>query len=90
MTSKNVFVFQRAPLYRADSMEYHGPAAGLDTGSDMVPPTPAFPISPPTPYGETLTHPCTHRHTYTLGIARVAPMCPWSGLELVLAMVCSL
>ncbi|XP_027032839.2 tensin-3 isoform X1 [Tachysurus fulvidraco] len=41
---------QRAPLSRADSVEYRGPGAGLDTGSDMVPPTPAFPISPPTPY----------------------------------------
>lgn len=43
-------------------MEYRGPgSAGLDTGSDMVPPTPAFPISPPTPYGEALAH----THTYT-------------------------
>ncbi|GAA6109604.1 tensin-3 isoform X1, partial [Tachysurus ichikawai] len=41
---------QRAPLSRTDSVEYRGPSAGLDTGSDMVPPTPAFPISPPTPY----------------------------------------
>ncbi|XP_017327787.1 tensin-3 isoform X2 [Ictalurus punctatus] len=41
---------QRAPLYRANSVEYRGPSAGLGTGSDTVPPTPAFPISPPTPY----------------------------------------
>ncbi|XP_062850465.1 tensin-3-like [Trichomycterus rosablanca] len=45
---------QRAPLYRADSMEYSSPTVrfntGLDPGNDEVPPTPAFPISPPTPY----------------------------------------
>ncbi|XP_058250690.1 tensin-3-like isoform X2 [Hemibagrus wyckioides] len=45
---------QRAPLYRADSVEYRGPSASLDTGSDTVPPTPAFPISPPTPYVKTM------------------------------------
>lgn len=56
----NFIVFQRAPLYRADSVEYRAPSAGLETGSDTVPPTPAFPISPPTPYGKTLTHKHTH------------------------------
>ncbi|KAK3546363.1 hypothetical protein QTP70_025771 [Hemibagrus guttatus] len=45
---------QQAPLYRADSVEYRGPSASLDTGSDTVPPTPAFPISPPTPYVKTM------------------------------------
>lgn len=52
-------VFQRTPLYRADSVEYRAPSAGLETGSDTVPPTPAFPISPPTPYGKTHTHTST-------------------------------
>uniref|UniRef100_A0AAR2KA93 Tensin 3 n=1 Tax=Pygocentrus nattereri TaxID=42514 RepID=A0AAR2KA93_PYGNA len=28
---------------------------GVDTGSDITPPTPAFPVSPPTPYGKTYT-----------------------------------
>ncbi|KAL7875566.1 hypothetical protein AOLI_G00105290 [Acnodon oligacanthus] len=45
---------QRPPLYREDSVDYRGPCAGLDsgvdTGSDITPPTPAFPVSPPTPY----------------------------------------
>ncbi|XP_053089415.1 tensin-3 isoform X2 [Pangasianodon hypophthalmus] len=50
----NVAPPQRAPLYRADSVEYRSPSAGLDTGSDTVPPTPAFPISPPTPYVKTM------------------------------------
>ncbi|XP_066537226.1 tensin-3-like [Hoplias malabaricus] len=44
----------RPPLYRADSVEYRGSSAGLDsgvdTGSDIIPATPAFPVSPPTPY----------------------------------------
>uniref|UniRef100_A0AAR2JWF4 Tensin 3 n=1 Tax=Pygocentrus nattereri TaxID=42514 RepID=A0AAR2JWF4_PYGNA len=39
--------------------KYRGPGAGLDsgvdTGSDITPPTPAFPVSPPTPYGKTYT-----------------------------------
>uniref|UniRef100_A0AAR2L7U7 Tensin 3 n=1 Tax=Pygocentrus nattereri TaxID=42514 RepID=A0AAR2L7U7_PYGNA len=41
------------------SKAYRGPGAGLDsgvdTGSDITPPTPAFPVSPPTPYGKTYT-----------------------------------
>lgn len=41
-------------LYRSDSTDYRsqGPDqdSGVDAGSDMTPPTPAFPISPPTPY----------------------------------------
>ncbi|TTG32367.1 Tensin-3 [Bagarius yarrelli] len=42
----------RAPVYRANSVEYRGPSP--DTGTDTVPPTPAFPISPPTPYVKTM------------------------------------
>uniref|UniRef100_A0A674F3C2 Tensin 3 n=1 Tax=Salmo trutta TaxID=8032 RepID=A0A674F3C2_SALTR len=30
--------------------------SGVEAGSDMTPPTPAFPISPPTPYGKSLLH----------------------------------
>ncbi|XP_053738526.1 tensin-3-like isoform X1 [Synchiropus splendidus] len=41
-------------LYRSDSAECrtHGQDmdSGVEAGSDMTPPTPAFPISPPTPY----------------------------------------
>ncbi|CAL9688638.1 unnamed protein product [Knipowitschia caucasica] len=41
-------------LYRSDSTDYRsqGPDtdSGVEAGSDMTPPTPAFPISPPTPY----------------------------------------
>lgn len=41
-------------LYRSDSSDYRsqGPDidSGVEAGSDMTPPTPAFPISPPTPY----------------------------------------
>uniref|UniRef100_A0AAQ5XNR3 Tensin 3 n=1 Tax=Amphiprion ocellaris TaxID=80972 RepID=A0AAQ5XNR3_AMPOC len=42
-------------LYRSESADYRaqGPDmdSGVEAGSDMTPPTPAFPISPPTPYG---------------------------------------
>uniref|UniRef100_A0A671Y6U0 Tensin 3 n=1 Tax=Sparus aurata TaxID=8175 RepID=A0A671Y6U0_SPAAU len=42
-------------LFRSDSADYRaqGPDvdSGVEAGSDMTPPTPAFPISPPTPYG---------------------------------------
>ncbi|XP_029380107.1 tensin-3 [Echeneis naucrates] len=45
---------QHPMLYRNDSSDYRsqGPVldSGVEAGSDMTPPTPAFPISPPTPY----------------------------------------
>ncbi|XP_042284641.1 tensin-3-like [Thunnus maccoyii] len=45
---------QHPLLYRTDSADYRaqGPDidCGVEAGSDMTPPTPAFPISPPTPY----------------------------------------
>ncbi|XP_071400782.1 tensin-3 [Centroberyx affinis] len=45
---------QHGILYRSDSVDYRaqGPDvdSGVEAGSDMTPPTPAFPISPPTPY----------------------------------------
>ncbi|XP_076828075.1 tensin-3 isoform X2 [Brachyhypopomus gauderio] len=49
-------IVQRAPLCRSDSVEYRG-TSGLDSdadsGTDPIP-TPAFPISPPTPYVKTM------------------------------------
>lgn len=46
--------FQRH-LYRSDNTEYRPRVpemdSGVEPGSDTTPPTPAFPISPPTPYG---------------------------------------
>lgn len=43
-------------LYRSDSVDYRAQVPDMDggvgAGSDMTPPTPAFPISPPTPYGK--------------------------------------
>ncbi|XP_045906938.1 tensin-3-like isoform X2 [Micropterus dolomieu] len=45
---------QHHMLYRSDSADYRGQGpdmdSGVEAGSDMTPPTPAFPISPPTPY----------------------------------------
>uniref|UniRef100_A0A8C8K7S2 Tensin 3 n=1 Tax=Oncorhynchus tshawytscha TaxID=74940 RepID=A0A8C8K7S2_ONCTS len=40
------------------STQQSGPEmdSGVEAGSDMTPPTPAFPISPPTPYGKSLLH----------------------------------
>uniref|UniRef100_A0A3Q1FM17 Tensin 3 n=1 Tax=Acanthochromis polyacanthus TaxID=80966 RepID=A0A3Q1FM17_9TELE len=49
---------QHSILYRSDSADYRaqGPDmdSGVEAGSDMTPPTPAFPISPPTPYVKTM------------------------------------
>uniref|UniRef100_A0A8C9XGH2 Tensin 3 n=1 Tax=Sander lucioperca TaxID=283035 RepID=A0A8C9XGH2_SANLU len=47
-------LLQHPLLYRTDSVDYRGPDmdSGVEAGSDMTPPTPAFPISPPTPYGK--------------------------------------
>jgi hypothetical protein len=55
----SVCVCQHAMLYRSDSVDYRaqGPDmdSGIEAGSDIAPPTPSFPISPPTPYGECVT-----------------------------------
>uniref|UniRef100_A0A8C1N4D1 Tensin 3 n=1 Tax=Cyprinus carpio TaxID=7962 RepID=A0A8C1N4D1_CYPCA len=40
---------QHAAVFRADGVQYSSHSS-LDTGSDVMPSTPAFPISPPTPY----------------------------------------
>uniref|UniRef100_A0A672FWP7 Tensin 3 n=1 Tax=Salarias fasciatus TaxID=181472 RepID=A0A672FWP7_SALFA len=51
-----------APLKstQSDSADYRAQCpdvdSGVEAGSDMTPPTPAFPISPPTPYGKQETH----------------------------------
>lgn len=49
-------LLQHHLLYRSDSADYRAQGAdmdsGVEAGSDMAPPTPAFPISPPTPYGK--------------------------------------
>uniref|UniRef100_A0A6Q2X6Y9 Tensin 3 n=1 Tax=Esox lucius TaxID=8010 RepID=A0A6Q2X6Y9_ESOLU len=41
--------------YRAQGPEID---SGVEAGNDITPPTPAFPISPPTPYGKSLLHHC--------------------------------
>ncbi|XP_041957633.1 tensin-3-like [Alosa sapidissima] len=45
---------QHSGIYRAESLDYRSQSveldSGVEAGSDMVPPTPSFPISPPTPY----------------------------------------
>ncbi|XP_036939604.1 tensin-3-like isoform X2 [Acanthopagrus latus] len=45
---------QHHMLFRSDSADYRSQGPDVDSGveacSDMTPPTPAFPISPPTPY----------------------------------------
>ncbi|KAJ4936921.1 hypothetical protein JOQ06_001506 [Pogonophryne albipinna] len=50
---------QHPLLYRNDSTDYRaqGPDmdSGVEAGSDTSPPTPAFPISPPTPYVKSMS-----------------------------------
>ncbi|XP_042353667.1 tensin-3-like isoform X1 [Plectropomus leopardus] len=54
-------------LYRTDSADYRaqGPDAdsGVEAGCDMTPPTPAFPISPPTPYVKSMSELTHFRQT---------------------------
>ncbi|KAM4728506.1 tensin-3-like isoform 1-T1 [Anableps anableps] len=51
--------FQHSTLCRSDSTSYRNQrpdnTSGIETGTDMTPPTPAFPISPPTPYVKTMS-----------------------------------
>lgn len=43
------FLFKKhGHLYKSNSVDYQG----RTVSSDIVPPTPAFPVSPPTPYGK--------------------------------------
>lgn len=49
-------LLQHPTLYRSASTSYRtrglDNTGGIETGLGMAPPTPAFPISPPTPYGK--------------------------------------
>uniref|UniRef100_A0A672FWQ4 Tensin 3 n=1 Tax=Salarias fasciatus TaxID=181472 RepID=A0A672FWQ4_SALFA len=59
-TGKRVRQLEHSILFRSDSADYRAQCpdvdSGVEAGSDMTPPTPAFPISPPTPYGKQETH----------------------------------
>lgn len=50
------FLQQHSVLYRSDTVEYRDHCPDMDNvvevAQDMTPPTPGFPISPPTPYGK--------------------------------------
>ncbi|XP_036375425.1 tensin-3-like [Megalops cyprinoides] len=65
---------QRGVLYRSDSLGYRGQVEELDgrvaAGSEMVPPTPAFPISPPTPYVKSLSE-----FPHTSGLPQASSQC---------------
>ncbi|KAG7455179.1 hypothetical protein MATL_G00253800 [Megalops atlanticus] len=65
---------QRGVLYRSDSLGYRGQVEELDgrvaAGSEMVPPTPAFPISPPTPYMKSLSE-----FPHTSGLPQASSQC---------------
>lgn len=63
---------QHAEVFRAAGVQYssHTP---LDTGSDLMPSTPAFPISPPTPYVKSMVMnypPYTHTLSPSFGSCR--------------------
>uniref|UniRef100_A0A4W6D7M1 Tensin 3 n=1 Tax=Lates calcarifer TaxID=8187 RepID=A0A4W6D7M1_LATCA len=70
-------LFQHPMLYRTDSADYRaqGPDmdSGVEAGSDMTPPTPAFPISPPTPYGKYYTFPVLFHHSPPLHHPHIHP-----------------
>ncbi|XP_034469328.1 tensin-3-like isoform X2 [Hippoglossus hippoglossus] len=55
---------QHRMLFRMDSAEYRAQGPDMDgrveAGSDMTPPTPAFPISPPTPYVKNMSELIDH------------------------------
>nr|XP_054596719.1 tensin-3 isoform X3 [Nothobranchius furzeri] len=63
---------QHAVLYRSDSASYrsHGSDmmdSGVEGGSDMTPPTPAFPLSPPTPYVKSMSELTDHMQASSYG-----------------------
>ncbi|KAL1279675.1 hypothetical protein QQF64_014275 [Cirrhinus molitorella] len=49
-------------VFRSDGVQYSS-LSSLDTGSDVMPSTPAFPISPPTPYVKTMMSFSPYRQT---------------------------
>uniref|UniRef100_A0A671NFH5 Tensin-3-like n=1 Tax=Sinocyclocheilus anshuiensis TaxID=1608454 RepID=A0A671NFH5_9TELE len=51
-------------LHKADGVQYSSHSS-LDTGSDVMPATPAFPITPPTPYARVLQQ--TFEEKFSLG-----------------------
>uniref|UniRef100_A0A8C7MNG9 Tensin 3 n=1 Tax=Oncorhynchus kisutch TaxID=8019 RepID=A0A8C7MNG9_ONCKI len=63
------FVLQHGMLFRSDSVDYRAQGPKMDSGveaaSDMTP-TPAFPISPPTPYGKSIRYCLSHMAHYGL------------------------
>ncbi|KAK9539290.1 hypothetical protein VZT92_004406 [Zoarces viviparus] len=63
---------QHPMLYRTDSADYRaqGPEmdSGVEAGGDMAPPTPAFPISPPTPYVQNMSELTPLRQTPSLSM----------------------
>ncbi|KAF7222468.1 transcript variant X2 [Nothobranchius furzeri] len=63
---------QHAVLYRSASASYrsHGSDmmdSGVEGGSDMTPPTPAFPLSPPTPYVKSMSELTDHMQASSYG-----------------------
>ncbi|XP_039458018.1 tensin-3 isoform X2 [Oreochromis aureus] len=53
---------QHSIFYRSDSADYRSNGPDVDS-SDIPPPTPAFPISPPTPYVKNFSEVTHHRNT---------------------------
>ncbi|XP_060939824.1 tensin-3-like isoform X2 [Limanda limanda] len=58
---------QHRMLFRNDSADYRAQGPDMDgrveAGSDMTPPTPGFPISPPTPYVKNMSELIDHMQT---------------------------
>ncbi|CAB1428781.1 unnamed protein product [Pleuronectes platessa] len=58
---------QHRMLFRTDSADYRAQGPDMDgrveAGSDMTPPTPGFPISPPTPYVKNMSELIDHMQT---------------------------
>ncbi|XP_026169120.1 tensin-3 isoform X1 [Mastacembelus armatus] len=63
---------QHPMLYRSDSADYRAQSLDMDSAiesrSDMTPPTPSFPISPPTPYVKNMSELIHPRQMPSLGM----------------------